>query len=72
MSMLTKVTALVLMSVLCLNCSSQDVPKLPKRAQKLNNLTIYSAEADPAGEIQLVREQTFGSTEDVLIEDWEV
>lgn len=65
--MLSKVTALILISVVCLSCSSEDVPKIPERAQKLDNLMIYSAEADPAGEIQFVRDQTFGSTDEVLI-----
>ena len=62
-----KVTALILMSVLYLSCLSQEAPKIPERAQKLDNLTVYSVEADPAGEIQFVREQTFGSTNGVMI-----
>ncbi len=67
MSMLTKVIAVILISVMCLSCSSEDVPNIPERAQKLDNLMVYSAEANPAGEIQLIPDQIFGSTDDVLI-----
>ena len=64
---LSKVKVLLLTSVICSSCSSQEVPHIPERAQMLDNLMVYSAEANPAGEIQLIPEQTFGSTDNVLI-----
>jgi hypothetical protein len=66
-SMLTKVIVLLLLPAVCLSCSSEDVPNIPERAKKLDNLMVYSAEANPAGEIQLIPDQIFGSTDGVLI-----
>jgi hypothetical protein len=67
MAMLTKVTAMILMAIMCLSCSSQEVQNLPEQAQALDNLTIYSADAEPAWKIQLLREQVFGNTDKVLV-----
>ncbi len=52
---------------ICLGCSNQNSIDLPAHVEDLENLTVYSADVDPAYRIHLEREQTFGETEKVLI-----
>lgn len=56
----------LLIFLLLMNCSAPE-DKIPEKLRDLKNLTVFSSEAKPAREIQLVHEQIFGSTDDVLI-----
>lgn len=57
---------LIIIMVL-LGCSSQDADHIPEEFQHIVNLTVYSAEKGAPYQIELVREQSFGDTDDVLI-----
>ncbi|MEX0906198.1 MAG: 6-bladed beta-propeller [Balneolaceae bacterium] len=48
-------------------CSMQESVELPEHIQELENLTIYSADAEPAYQLHLEREQAFGDTDENLI-----
>lgn len=58
---------LLLLSVLYTGCAVGDEANIPQHVKSLDSLTIYPADAQPVREIQLIREQTFGSSDEVLI-----
>lgn len=47
-------------------CSSDKI-ELPEHARELENLTVYPLDTEPVSEIQLIREESFGDTEEALI-----
>lgn len=53
--------------VLWIGCSNQQSIELPAHVEDLENLRVYSPDVEPAYQIHLEREQTFGETEEVLI-----
>ncbi|SHE30537.1 6-bladed beta-propeller protein [Fodinibius roseus] len=59
----------ILIFVICIGCSNRSAVDLPEhiKNQDLENLTIYQADVQPNQTIQLIREQAFGNSEDVLI-----
>lgn len=48
-------------------CSSEKEVEIPEHIEDLDNLTVYPADVSPESEIELIREQAFGSTDEVLI-----
>ncbi|MCG2588231.1 6-bladed beta-propeller [Rhodohalobacter sulfatireducens] len=62
---------IVLVSLLILltltNCSSQE-EKIPEPLQKLANLTVIPADIQPKNTIQIKRDTSYGSTNDLLID----
>ncbi|MDR8393822.1 6-bladed beta-propeller [Aliifodinibius sp. S!AR15-10] len=53
--------------ILLVGCSSQPEVEVPDHIKELENLTVYPANPEPKMEIELIPEQTFGSTNEVLI-----
>lgn len=49
------------------SCSRADEAELPEHIRELENLTVYPLNVRPESKIQLIREITFGDTEEVLI-----
>jgi len=66
---MTRVILLISFLFLCNVCSTSTVENeiVPKHIKKLKKLTIYQMDTKPALDIRLVREQTFGSSDEVLI-----
>lgn len=60
-----KAIYLILLSILCLNCSSQDASTLPEHIEKLDNLTVHSPDTEPTREISLEEEVIYKDTEEV-------
>lgn len=48
-------------------CTSEKEIEIPEHIERLDNLTVYPADVSPESEIELIREQAFGSTDEVLI-----
>lgn len=59
----------ILIFVICIGCSNRSAVDLPEhiKNQDLDNLTIYQVDVQPNQTIQLICEQAFGNSEDVLI-----
>lgn len=53
--------------LLLFGCTSEPEVAVPEHIKDLDNLTVYPTDPQPAREIQLEREQTFGSREEILI-----
>jgi len=53
--------------ILLTGCTSEKEKGLPEHVQKLENLTVYSQDVEPAFELSLERERNFGDAAGVLI-----
>lgn len=51
-------------------CSGSSDVVIPEEIASLENLTLFDSETEPAGEIQLHRETSFGDTDDVFLGAW--
>lgn len=58
---------LLLLIILAWGCSSPKKRKLPKKVQELKNLTVLPADIQPTNNINLKREISFNTTDEVLI-----
>ncbi|REL37787.1 6-bladed beta-propeller [Rhodohalobacter sp. SW132] len=67
MNFFLKIVVLILLQFLISGCSNPDSSEIPEHLGELENLTVYSADAEPAYSIQLKREQNFGDTDEVFI-----
>lgn len=67
MNFLPKIALLILLHFLIYGCSNPDSSAIQEHINKLKNLTVYSADAEPDYQIQLEREQVFGDTEEAVI-----
>lgn len=53
--------------ILVFGCTSEPEVAVPEHIKDLDNLTVYSTDPQPVRKIQLEREQTFGSREEILV-----
>src|SRR5690625_2417906 len=53
--------------ILICSCTLEKEVEIPEHIEKLNNLTVYSTDTSPEREIKLIREQAFGTTDEVLL-----
>lgn len=53
--------------ILICSCTLEKEVEIPEHIEKLNNLTVYSKDTSPVREIKLIREQAFGTTDEVLL-----
>jgi len=51
-------------------CSGSPDVEIPAEIASLENLSVFSSETEPAGEIQLHREASFGDTGEVFLSSW--
>ncbi|MEQ9091334.1 MAG: 6-bladed beta-propeller [Balneola sp.] len=57
----------ILILILLLSCSIQENTDIPPQFKKLNNLSIYPADIKPKATIQLVQEESYGSTDSTIV-----
>ncbi len=55
------------MITVVLGCYSLESDLIPDEYQHLDNLTVFSPEKEAPSQIELVREQAFGDTDEALI-----
>lgn len=57
---------ILLLPILFFGCSQQKMEPLPEHIQELENLTVYSAGAEPAVDISFQKDVTYGDSDEVL------
>lgn len=62
-----KIGLIISLLIFSISCAQQDYENLPDHVKQLENVTVYDSVPEPSGQIQIQREQTFGSTEDEFI-----
>jgi len=60
---------LFLLPIILWGCSSQETSEIPESLQKVTNLTVISADIWPGNTIQLKRDTSYGSTNDLFIDN---
>ncbi len=61
---------LIILSVGVISCSSAPEVDVPDEIASLENLTVYPADTEPAYELSLSSESTFGDTDDLFLGGW--
>src|SRR5699024_4234283 len=58
---------LIIFFIFFSGCLGKETVEVPEYIKKLDNLTVYPADASPERKLKLIREQAFGSTDEVLL-----
>lgn len=58
---------LLLVALLMTGCSTVEQQEVPEKFSNLENLKVFPVEPEPAGEITLTHEATYGDTEEVVL-----
>lgn len=60
----------ILTLFLIIGCTSEPEIQIPEEIASLENLTVFSADSEPAHEINLTPVSVFGDTEETLLSEW--